>query len=275
MKVIKSINNNIALCLSSSGKEIIAFGKGIGFGKPPYEIELKRIEKTFQNVQKIHLDLINSIPSDVLKIAIQTIDYAKSIIDQPISNNIAITLADHINFTIERYKKGLAINLPIVHDIEYLYEQEIEVGRKCLELIKKYLKVSLPKTEAAYIALHIINAESKASRDETNINETVIHDITGIIEEEYNIELNKDDAGYSRFETHMYYLLKRGKNNELIVSQNSKMYESLKEAFPKTEDCIVRIRDYFKDKLKIELSDEECLYLMIHINKLCTREDCN
>ncbi len=31
MKVIKKINNNVALCVDNHKKELIAFGKGIGF----------------------------------------------------------------------------------------------------------------------------------------------------------------------------------------------------------------------------------------------------
>ena len=38
MKVIKKINNNVAICLDNNGKELIAFGNGIGFPKVPYEI---------------------------------------------------------------------------------------------------------------------------------------------------------------------------------------------------------------------------------------------
>ena len=35
MKVIKKINNNVALCLDGNQRELIAFGKGIGFKPIP------------------------------------------------------------------------------------------------------------------------------------------------------------------------------------------------------------------------------------------------
>ena len=38
MKVIKKINNNVALCLDGNQRELIAFGKGIGFKPIPYEL---------------------------------------------------------------------------------------------------------------------------------------------------------------------------------------------------------------------------------------------
>ena len=46
MKVIKNINNNISLCLDSRNNEVVAFGKGIGFTKPPYDVPLSKIDRT-------------------------------------------------------------------------------------------------------------------------------------------------------------------------------------------------------------------------------------
>ena len=48
MKVIKKINNNVALCLDGNQRELIAFGKGIGFKPIPYELtDLSVIERTY------------------------------------------------------------------------------------------------------------------------------------------------------------------------------------------------------------------------------------
>lgn len=38
MKVVKCINNNVAICLDDDNNELVAFGKGIGFKKPPHII---------------------------------------------------------------------------------------------------------------------------------------------------------------------------------------------------------------------------------------------
>ena len=46
MRVIKKINNNVALCLDNNNHELIAFGKGIGFPKIPYELDdLNKIDR--------------------------------------------------------------------------------------------------------------------------------------------------------------------------------------------------------------------------------------
>ena len=39
MKVIKKINNNIAIAVDGENNEVIVFAKGIGYGNIPYEIK--------------------------------------------------------------------------------------------------------------------------------------------------------------------------------------------------------------------------------------------
>ena len=47
MRVIRNINNNVALCLDGNGNEVVAFGKGIGFKKPPYDRALSKTLKSW------------------------------------------------------------------------------------------------------------------------------------------------------------------------------------------------------------------------------------
>ena len=48
MQVIKKLNNNFAICLDKEGNELVAYGKGIGFPKTPYELtDLSKIDRTF------------------------------------------------------------------------------------------------------------------------------------------------------------------------------------------------------------------------------------
>ena len=50
MKVIKNINNNVAICVDDNGHEVVAMGKGIGFSKPPYEVDLSKIDRTYYSL---------------------------------------------------------------------------------------------------------------------------------------------------------------------------------------------------------------------------------
>ena len=273
MKAVKSINNNVVLCVGKNGNEIIARGKGIGFHDFPYELDVRFIERTYYDVDEKYISMINDIPEEILDISTLIIDKASNTIDCPFSANIIFTLADHINFSIERTKKNINIKLPITQDIKHLFEKEYAIGKYGLNLIKKKLKIWLPDEEATYIALHIINAESQYEAKE-NINEDIIIDIIDIIEKEYEISINKNDFNYSRFVTHMHYLFKRGRSKHLLKTMNEQLYEATKEEFPKNYSCVEKVTDYLKKKMNLNLTNEEKLYLMLHINRLCSREEC-
>lgn len=274
MKVIKNINNNVAVCLDSSGKEVIVTGKGVGFKKPPYELQLSEIDRTYYDVDEVYISLIRDLPEDILDVSNEIIGYARRKYDLSFSNNIVFTLADHLNFSIKRNKENIKVKLPIVNDIEQLFEKENDVGKYGLKLIRKRLDVYLPKEEASYIALHLINAEKQASNKILDENNKIIDDITRIVEDGYNIEINCHDFNYSRFVTHIHYLLKRANDKQLLNSDNGDMYKTLVKEYPKNYEIAQEIRSYLS-KDNIELNDEEIMYLMLHINRLCTREDCN
>ena len=273
MKAIKRINNNVALCEAKDGKEFIARGKGIGFHEFPYELNIKDVEKTYYDVDPAYVSMIDSIPEDIFDLCSDVIDFSSIILDNPLSANVVFTLADHINFAIERNRKNMNIKLPIIHDVEHLFPREYKIGKESLKLIKKRLGVWLPNDEAAYIALHIINAEEQA-RNIENIDNRLVEDIVKIVESEYEISINIESVNYSRFVSHLHYLLKRGRDKELIKSENVVLFKTTKEAYPKVYECAEKISDYLKKELKFELSDEEVLYLMLHINRLCSREEC-
>jgi len=274
MKVIKNINNNVAVCLDSKGMEVVAFGKGIGFKKAPYDIELSKIQKTFYNVDTAFISMLNDIPVDIINISDDIIGYARDKLNTPLSANIVFTLADHIYFTLERYEKNIKIKLPIVNDIQHLFEKEMDIGQYGIKKILKEKGVYLPQDEAAYIALHIINSQERDRNTEDLHNERMIDAITRIIEDEYGIQVNKEDFNYSRFVSHIHYLLKRGKKQELMKSDNDKIYQDLVREYPKTKETAETISGYIEKNIHVQLNDEEKLYLMLHINRLCTREGC-
>jgi beta-glucoside operon transcriptional antiterminator len=127
VKVIKNINNNVAVCQDANGKELIAFGKGIGFKVAPYEIQLGQIERTYYNVDSIYISMINDLPEEIISSADVIVNYARSKINYPISSNIVFTLADHINFSIQRFQKNIKLSLPVMYDVQQLFETEMEL----------------------------------------------------------------------------------------------------------------------------------------------------
>lgn len=273
MKVIRKINNNVALCLDSRGNEVVAFGKGIGFKKPPYELELNQIQRTYWGIDKTYISMIEDIPPEILEISDQIVNYARSRLNYSISSNIVFTLADHITFAIQRQKENIKVRLPIMQDVRYLFEAEMDIGRYALGVIRKKLKVYFDDDEAVYIALHIINAEAAGQSQKFKLDEEIIQEIVEQIETHFQIRVDKEGFSYSRFVSHMHYLLKRGKNRELLKGGDLRMYESMAKEYPDIYACMLHIRKYLEQTVSWEMTEEECLYLMLHINRLCDREE--
>ena len=105
MKVIKKINNNVALCLDGNQRELIAFGKGIGFKPIPYELtDLSVIERTYYGISPEYQGLLKEIPKEIFDVSGMLVDLAANSIDADFNRNLVITLADHINFTDKSHR---------------------------------------------------------------------------------------------------------------------------------------------------------------------------
>lgn len=69
----------------------------------------------------------------------------------------------------------------------------------------------------------------------------------------------------------MEYLLRRAKEYREVSEENLKMYRALKKEFPDINRCVNGIERILK-KNGYYLNEEEKLYLIMHVNRLCERE---
>ncbi len=272
MKVVKNINNNVSLCLDSKGREVIVFGKGIGFVKPPYELPLSKIDRTFYNIKDTDFSVIKEIPISIIQAAIRIVDEVEAHLNVTLMSTAALSLADHINFAIQRLEKNMRIGISVQEDVKQLYPDEMEEAYRALKIIQEETGYELEQNEASMIALHFINNRIQTTSSAPNYSEDIITECLTIIQNEYGIKIDRKNFNFSRFATHIDYLLKRSLKNDQINSKNKTMFESIKKEYPSAYCCALNINGIFKNKLQIELNDEEMLYLMLHINRLCARE---
>ena len=276
MRVIKKINNNVVLCIDGSGKELVAFGKGIGFGQIPYDVELQKVDRTFYNVNEHYLKLLNEIPEIIFKVSVLIIEYAQSVFKKGISSNVVFSLADHISFSVERMNKAMNVEIPFAYDVEHLYPKEIQVARYGIKLIQKYLKIRLPKSEVIGIALHFINStEYDMNANKSNHINQVIERMTEIIESELGFSINRTGFNYYRFCNHCRYFIKRLNDKQQYEDLDWELYEFFENKSPLIHQCAIEIDQYISDVFHVSCSKEEILYLMMHIKRLYSKEDCN
>lgn len=270
MKIVKKINNNVALAQDRNGQELVVFGRGVGFPPTPYELEdLSGIKRTFYNVKNNYLALLKDIPEKIVLLSSDIVELAKNRLGCELNPNVPFTLADHLNFAIERASKNILVNTPLSYDVENLYPREVEIGRQALELLEKQLHVRLPDTEKINIALHLINAETETGDMHiTMLSTGIIRDVTEIVEKDLNIQLDKASFSYCRFAMHLRYLI----NRIMEGTQETGNIGAMLCQFQKEENdvytCTQHVMRYFSEKWSWDCSGDEIFYLFIHIHRV-------
>ena len=276
MKVKKNINNNVSLCLDSRNKEVVVFGKGVGFIKPLAEIPLAKIERTFYNLNERYIELLNEIPTEVIDFTSAELEKIQGDLPYDLNSNLIMTLADHISFALEREKKGINIPMPSVYELEIEYPLEVKIGRVFLSDIEKRFGRRLPSGEVQGIAMHFINARKGEIPDDDRSVETqfevILDETTGIIENEMKVTVDRNTFNFARFASHLKFLLKRVFEMKPIDSENIKMYEAMKNECEEVSACVNKIGDYLNERWGLRLSEEEKLYLILHVNRVCAKQ---
>lgn len=274
MEVIKKLGNNAAICKDNSGRELIALGLGIGFPKCPYTLDdLSKIERTFYNVDNEYLHLFENVDSNILALSADVIDLATTMLSVSLKKNAIYTLAYHLNFAVIRLNKGMIFNTPISNELRDLYPVEVKVAKYTLNLMKKKLNIELPEEEMYAIAMNIINSEEiLSSTSDVSVKSEFILEIVHLIEAQMHISIDKNSFNYSRFASHMQYLFRRKSEYTEISSTNKKLFELLKNEYPKTYQCVLGIKEMIFNKFNWNIGDEELLYLILHVNRLCSHE---
>lgn len=274
MKVIKKINNNVALALDGNGKELVAMGKGIGFPEMPYEVtDLSSITKTFYSIDDSLIGLFSEISEEIFDVSFLIVENAKNVLKSELNPNLVVSLADHINFAITRLTKYKSMKMLFSYEVENLYPIETKLGKWSVKQINKALNVSLPDSEITNIALHFIHAQEEA---QTNINdgtasETVIDNVVKMVEDYFKTNIDKDSFSYNRFTSHIRFLLIRvGKDEQFIKDEG--LFEIVKEKYPDIYKISCEIAKYLAEVTKVEISESEQLYLMIHLQRVISKD---
>lgn len=277
MKAIKKINNNFALCLDSSGLEMIAYGRGIGFGQFPCEVDLGRLDATYYNVDPQLMAMIVEMSDEVFRVSEEVIRYAQKLSGKPIPNNFVFSLTDHIQFAIQRQQKNIQVKMPFAYEIEHLYETEFRIGDYALKRIKEELKVWLPKEEATGIALHFINNYQQYTAEAaTEAFEDLLEQVLRILKEDQGLHIDRDSYDCYRFSMHLRYFMKRAQEAAIYTGNGEDdLYEHMKADYPGVYRTMTLVQTLLENTLHVQCSTEEQLYLMIHINRLCAKEGCH
>ena len=271
----KVINNNIISAYEKSGAEVIVMGRGIGFKKKQGEmVPADQISKIFRiksrTLTEQFKELLANMPLERVRISDEIISHAKDHLKLKLNQSIYVTLTDHINFAIERVSQGIEPQNALLWEIKRFYPQEFQLGIYALELIQDRLDILLPEDEAGFIALHFVNAEYG-----TDIRDAVkfpnqMQAIVDIVERDLGILLDESSLHYERFMTHIKFLIQRIYRKELLSSEDRELSLLMQRKYPREYQCSVKVAEYIMQATGSRLSEEEIMYLSVHIRRVST-----
>ena len=271
----KVINNNIISAYEKSGAEVIVMGRGIGFKKKQGEVvPADQISKIFRiksrTLTEQFKELLANMPLERVRISDEIISHAKDHLKLKLNQSIYVTLTDHINFAIERVRQGIEPQNALLWEIKRFYPQEFQLGIYELELIQDRLGILLPEDEAGFIALHFVNAEYGTDiRDAVKFPDQM-QAIVDIVEHDLGILLDESSLHYERFVTHIKFLIQRIYRKELLSSEDRELSLMMQRKYPREYQCSVKVAEYIMQATGSRLSEEEIMYLSVHIRRVTT-----
>lgn len=161
MQAIRKLNNNAVICRDSRGREIVALGKGVGFGGDfPRELAMADIERTFYSIDAQGQRIMQDLPADVVLFTAKVMDIVENELPYELSPNAVLIMADHLAFAVARQKKGIRFDMSLSYDVQQLYPQEYKIGQYIVARVRRELDIELPQEEVASIAMNLVNAKT-------------------------------------------------------------------------------------------------------------------
>lgn len=273
MITIKKSLNNSMLLVDNDQREMILFGKGIGFGaKPGTSIDLAQVEKVFlplSDLKSRHfLSLTDTIPAAFFDISHDILTLARSQCGDRLNSVLLFTLAEHLHFAVERSRSGQLIHNKLSWEVKRYYPQEYGVGLLARAQVNDKFDVELPEDEAVNIAFHLINASSLDDDSSAHQQVELVNRIAEIVRYKLGKAIDTQSVNYMRFITHLRYFAERVLAGKIALSETEDFYQELMRHRPDAMTVAWVIRDYVQDKYQLTLPKDELTWLSIHISRL-------
>ncbi|RLK63435.1 transcription antiterminator [Atopobacter sp. AH10] len=274
-RVIRPLNNNVALVKNERNEEAVVTGLGLAFKKKKGDVIPKeKIEKVFQlrseEAKNDFMSLLKDVPLDFITVTFDVIEKLTRKYHYPVQDYLYITLTDHMYCAYKALQTDSYVynELP---DIALKYPSEYAMAREALQIFRSSLLESYPDDELGRIALHFINAKgiSEATSGGKIDNRKAILEA---IEAELianGIKRSLENSNfYDRFMVHLNYFLDYIDRSKEETSSLLDMEKQVAIAYPKAFKIANAIYDIISRETGVDLYKSERFYLVIHIQRL-------
>ena len=274
MLISKILNNNVVIS-EEDQEEVILMGRGLAFGrKVGQEIPDELIEKRYV-LSENRRQLLMELPAEVMEMSDKIISFAREKLQKKLKDTAFLAMADHIHGVLLRLEDDIYLKNFLMWDIKRFFPIEFEVGQFAKQLLSAYIGKELPDDEAAFMALTLVNAELENGDGTARDLTMMMEEIMTIVKYSLEISLDEEDIYLERFMTHLKFFCERvltnSGNRDL---EDNEMFDLLKCKYPLAYETTRKIAEFLKQTRNYQTSEDEQLYLTIHLSRMKRRMIC-
>ena len=274
MLISKILNNNVVIS-EEDQEEVILMGRGLAFGrKVGQEIPDELIEKKYV-LSENRRQLLMELPAEVMEMSDKIISFAKEKLQKKLKDTAFLAMADHIHGVLLRLEDDIYLKNFLMWDIKRFFPIEFEVGQFAKQLLSAYVSKELPDDEAAFMALTLVNAELENGDGTARDLTMMMEEIMTIVKYSLEISLDEEDVYLERFMTHLKFFCERvltdSSNRDL---EDNDMFDLLKCKYPLAYETTRKNAEFLKQTRNYQISEDEQLYLTIHLSRMKRRIPC-
>lgn len=273
VKIVRVLNTNAVVSSDQEGRELIITGAGIGFKKKMGEnLDEALADKTYylesvDDSRRLQ-EVVKEISEEYLEIVSRIVKTAREE-GLKVRDSLYVTLTDHINSAVDRYRENIALKNMMKLEIRKFYPKEYEIGLRAVQWIQEQNDENLGEDEAAFIAMHIVSAElGSGSNVDVNKITKLINAVLQIVRIHFKIEFNEKSISYERFLTHLKFFATRVFDNTIYQDSMQEIYKVLIEENEYAYSGVRKIVEYIEKQYSYKLTIDERLYLLIHIKRI-------
>lgn len=266
-RVRKILNHNAILALNDDElKTYLVLHKGIGFSvknaeriEIPQEASIYSLEKPTDRGNA--MSIVSKIDPVCLEISDAALDEAEKVFGT-VDRNIVFTMADHLQYAIQRARKDEHISNPLNDDIRVLFHSEYDVAKTVIPILEKETGIVLNEDEIGFLALHVHSAIMDENVAQSLKTAQIVRNCISYIEEKTGHKVEIESLGYNRMMNHIRYMVTRMEVGEpLKMNLNDYMQTKYSDVYSLAAD----ICNQMSRILKKEYQDAEIGYLAMHI----------
>lgn len=277
LTIAKVLNNNIAIVEDEMGNDCIAMGRGIAFqrkrGDTLREEDVERLfTRHVPELSRRFGELVSQIPEEYFEAAQAIVEHAKLRLRHDFDDGIYLALADHIHFAIQRAQAGQMMDNRLTFEIKMVYRDEFECAQTAVAYLNRVFEVSLPESEAGFIALHFVNASTGVGMDGAVEMATIIQRALTIVRDRFDLVFDESSTAYYRFMVHLKFFAQR-----VMMAQatedgagpvDARLRATVQREYPQSFACAEDICSYVQRTFNYNVSQNELVYLALHIERV-------